>query len=262
MPYKRKEVIGDCTLYLGDSMDILPTLGKVDAVVTDPPYSISVKGAVNNSPNGKRNFDFFKGDDDWKSMTDSVIKNVKLSIASMPKSVVYWCGHRQIGRITDTLEENGYSTRMLYWRKKCPPPSAPNSGFSSSVENAVYGYLSGRQWNGGQYEHNIFDADNYRHGQPDKVNHPTQKPLSLIKWNIELLTNKSDIILDCYLGSGTTLVACAKMGRKGIGIELDEDYFNIACRRVEQAYAQPDLFLPPPAKQVQETMPLSITTED
>lgn len=76
---------------------------------------------------------------------------------------------------------------------------------------------------------------------------------------VELLqdfTNAGETILDPFMGSGTTLVACAKLGRKGIGIELDPDYFDIACQRVEEAYRQPDLFVEPPAKLKQEAMDL------
>lgn len=90
----------------------------------------------------------------------------------------------------------------------------------------------------------------------ERVAHPTQKPLRVMEWCINQLPEYEGYLLDCYLGSGTTLVACAKMGRKGIGIELDPDYFEIACKRVRDAYAQPDLFLPAPAKQVQHAIDL------
>ena len=80
----------------------------------------------------------------------------------------------------------------------------------------------------------------------EKVKHPTQKPLKLFCELISTYSNVSDTILDPFMGSGTTLVACAKLGRSGIGIELDEDYFNIACERVEKAYSQADLFVAPP----------------
>jgi len=85
--------------------------------------------------------------------------------------------------------------------------------------------------------------------------HPTQKPVALMEWCLGFLPD-AQTILDPFMGSGTTLVACAKLGRKGIGIELDPDYFEIACRRVEQAYRQPDLFVPQPKKPTQEAMDL------
>jgi len=84
--------------------------------------------------------------------------------------------------------------------------------------------------------------------------HPNEKPLGLIMHIIDHHSVKGDTILDPFMGSGTTLVACAKLGRKGIGIELDPDYFEIACKRVRDAYAQPDLFIAPPEKPVQEVL--------
>ena len=89
----------------------------------------------------------------------------------------------------------------------------------------------------------------------DVRQHPTQKPLGVIEWCINHLPDGSETILDPFMGSGTTLVACAKMGRKGIGIELDPDYFEIACRRVQEAYDQPDMFVQAErAKPKQESM--------
>ena len=83
--------------------------------------------------------------------------------------------------------------------------------------------------------------------------HPSQKPIELMEWCLRRHSG-AHTILDPFMGSGTTLVACAKLGRKGIGIELDPDYFDIACKRVEEAYRQPDLFVAPPESPVQETM--------
>lgn len=87
----------------------------------------------------------------------------------------------------------------------------------------------------------------------DGAVHPTQKPVALMEWCLGFLPD-AQTILDPFMGSGTTLVACAKMGRKGIGIELDPGYFEIACKRVRDAYAQPDLFIAPPKKPVQEVL--------
>lgn len=90
----------------------------------------------------------------------------------------------------------------------------------------------------------------YRH-------HPTEKPVGIMQWAIEKCNgNLPNVkipytILDPFMGSGTTGVACAKLGRKFIGIEIEQKYFDIACKRMEEAYRQPDLFIEPPAKAVQ-----------
>ena len=84
------------------------------------------------------------------------------------------------------------------------------------------------------------------HGQPGQVDHPTQKPLGLISWNIDRTVAPDALALDPFMGSGTTGVACAKLGRRFIGIEIEPKYFDIACRRIEAAYRQADLFIKQP----------------
>ena len=246
----RVEHIGTATLYLGDCREILAGIGTVDCVVTDPPYAVSVAGAKNAGPRGTRRLDFFAGDTDWPAMNIMVGEAWALAIGCAPAVAMAWCGHRQVGFINDTLEAAGYATKAMFWQKKCPAPAAPGAGFCSAVEICVYGYKPGRPWNGGQYDWNIYTADSYRQGQPGKVDHPTQKPENLIVWQIQRLTNYADIVLDPFMGSGTTGVACARLGRRFIGIEIEPRYFDIACRRIEQAQQQQDLFVQelPPAE--------------
>lgn len=236
--------IGRAQLWLGDCREILPKLGKVDAVVTDPPYAVSVKGSKQGrGASGTRSLDFFEGDDDWVAMTALVTEALSLSVASGPNTFVAWCGHRQIGALVEMLEGRGYKTRLIFWRKKCPPPSTPDAAFTSSVEQAIYAYKSGRIWNGGQTAQNIFDADSYRFGQPGKVDHPTQKPLQLMKWNVDYLTAPEQVILDPFMGSGSTGVAAVELGRNFIGIEREPRYFDIACKRIEDAQRQGNFFV-------------------
>ncbi len=86
--------------------------------------------------------------------------------------------------------------------------------------------------------------------------HPTQKPIAVMEWCINFIPKDSQIILDPFMGSGSTIVACARLGRRGIGIELDKEYFEIACKRVEEAYRQPDLFVAAPETIKQESFEL------
>jgi len=244
LPWRRREVIGLATLYLGDCREILRTLGTVDAVITDPPYAVSVAGSVHVGQPGKgaRRLDFFAGDSDWRSMNETVRQAVCRTLELAPSTAAVWCSHRQVGFIVEELEAAGYSTRMLFWRKECPPPAPPGAGFSSAVEGCVYGYKPGRAWNGGVYELNVFECDSYRHGQPGKVDHPTQKPLQLMLWQLERITHAGQTVLDCFMGSGSTGVAATMLGRLFIGIEIEERYFDIACRRIEDAQRQGDMF--------------------
>ena len=95
----------------------------------------------------------------------------------------------------------------------------------------------------------VFRLPIHSHNQTKTGLHETEKPIALMEWCLGFLPN-AETILDPYMGSGTTLVACAKLGRKGTGIELDPEYFEIACKRVEEAYRQGDMFTPAPEKPI------------
>lgn len=219
------EQIGDCTLYLGDCMDILPMLGKVDAVVTDPPYGIARSGQVETFTKKLKHKRKFYKDSGWDFNRPS--KAIFDAIRSISSEQIIWGGNY----FADLLPAK---MRWLYWDKGQDGLSMSDGELAwTSMDSALRSFRLNRS---ALY----FDG----------AEHPTQKPVALMRWCLSFLPN-AETIIDPYMGSGSTLVACAKMGRKGIGIELDEDYFNIACRRVEQAYAQPDLFIEPPVKQVQ-----------
>lgn len=243
---RRVQVIGDCTLILGDCLEILPTLNKVDAVITDPPYSISLPGSSGSftriNRKGTRSLSFFAGDTDWPAMTASVVERIMAAAALSPLSLYCWCGHRQFGPLTEALEAAGYSTRFLVWKKTCPAPAPPRSGWQSGAELCIYAYKSGRFFADVQIN-NVIESDSFRFGQPGKVDHPTQKPVATIAPLITTSARPADTILDPFMGSGTTGVACAKLGRKFIGIEIEPKYFDIACRRIEEAYRSPDIFI-------------------
>lgn len=224
------------TIYHGDCRDILPTLGKFDLCLTDPPYSISVTSDHENKKGkGKRRLNFFKGDLDWKAMTEFVHDRV-CDIAGMAPSIYIWCSHRQFGGIVSVLESKGYKTRPIVWRKKCPVPAPPGVGYDSAVELCVYAFINGRKWvpKTGTKCPNVIDADSYRNGMPGKVDHPTQKPLETAKIPILYSTETCDAIIDPFMGSGTTLVAAKELGRKAVGIEIEEKYCEIAAKRLSQ----------------------------
>lgn len=206
MTYQRKEVIGDITLYLGDCLEVMPTLGAVDAVVTDPPYGIGItksnRLAVSRGLGGKS----------W----DDVAPDLS-GLPDVPK--IIWGGN---------YFELPPSRCILVWDKN-------NAGRDFADFEMAWTNLD-------QVARRMILRPMNMDG--GKV-HPTQKPIAVMEWCLGFLPD-AETILDPFAGSGTTLVACAKMGRKGIGIERDAEYFDIACKRVRDAYAQPDLFVAPP----------------
>jgi site-specific DNA-methyltransferase (adenine-specific) len=227
-----------CTIYHGDCREILPGLGPVDLVLTDPPYAISVSGSEIRSqtpsggPNGRRRLDFFSGDSDWLEMRKLVVGGIELA-ATLAPSIYVWCGHRSFGDIVDLLEDYGFSTRFLVWKKLSAAPAPPGSGWASAAELCVYGYRSGRTWNPA-HRPNVLEAQTMRPGQPNKTGHPTQKPRGVIDPLIEASSSVTQTILDPFMGSGTTLRAAKDLGRKAIGIEIEERYCEIAAKRLSQ----------------------------
>lgn len=211
---KREERIGDCRLILGDCLEVMPELGAVDAVVTDPPYGINAGKGIGRSD--KIRFQNEKKDWDEKPA----------DISQLPLDVpcVIWGGN---------YFDLPPTRAPLVWDKNNAGRDFADFEMAWTNLDMVARRMVLRPMNmdGGKV-------------------HPTQKPIAIMEWCLGFLPD-AETILDPFLGSGTTLVACAKLGRKGIGIELDPDYFDIACKRVEEAYRQPDLFVeqPTPPKQ-------------
>jgi site-specific DNA-methyltransferase (adenine-specific)/modification methylase len=216
-------IIGNATLYCGDCRDILPTLGKVDAVVTDPPYGIMACVQFGNG----RGWQGFTEQDitdlgDWDRQTPGNLAD----IVSAAKSAIVWGGN---------YFSLPPSRCWLAWVK----PDAVET--QASLELA---------WT--NLDRNAKHKTHSRNPPPDKA-HPTQKPLPLMRWCLGFVPD-AETILDPFMGSGTTGVAAVQMGRKFIGIEREPKYFEIACRRIEEAQRQSDLFIdaPKPEKPVQE----------
>lgn len=222
----RVETIGDATLYLGDCRDILPTLGKVDAVVTDPPYGIDYgKTGGFSTANGWRET---KGLVPWDAERPE--RGIFDAIRAISVDQIIWGGNY----FTDYLPP---VMRWLVWDKGQRDFSLADCEFAWTSQNKAARILS------------------YARGKAagDGKEHPTQKPIEVMVWCLGFIRTAHSI-LDPFMGSGTTGVACAQLGRSFIGIERDPSYFDIACRRIEEAYKQPRLFAEPAPKPVQPSL--------
>jgi len=221
----RVETIGDATLYLGDCREILPTLGKVDAVVTDPPYGINKDGQkrTTGGNGGRKAYDFL-GWDGERPDADLLDR-----IARLAPICVMWGGNY----FADLLPPTG---KWLVWDK-------------GQRINQSDGELAWTSFSGAL---RIFTLNRVEL-MTDGAEHPTQKPVRLMEWTLEQVKAKG-VILDPFMGSGTTGVACVRRECSFIGIEREPSYFDIACRRIEEAYKQPRLFAEPIAKPVQTSL--------
>jgi site-specific DNA-methyltransferase (adenine-specific) len=223
----RKEVIGDAVLYLGDCREILPLLPKVDAVVTDPPYGIGYERGSGGKCLSRRHNDApIFGDDEpfdpapWLAFDDVILWGANHYAARLPHG--RWLAWNKLG---DMQPWDDFCDVEFAWQNR-------------RGADRIFSLM----WKG------LIKATE----KSDIRQHPTQKPVALLKWCIEQTDART--VLDPYMGSGTTGVACVKLGRKFIGIEIEPKYFEIACRRIEEAYRQPDFFVEaakaPPAEQL------------
>ena len=230
-PWVRKVQIGDATLYQGDCLQVMPALGSVDAVVTDPPYGIGRDGQKRTTSRhgGRKHYDF----QGWDSSRPP--REAFEMMRSASADQIVWGGNY----FADMLPPAG---RWLVWDK--------GQRISQSDCELAYTSQSGAL--------RVF-ALNRVALLTEGAQHPTQKPTEVMRWCLGFLPD-AHTILDPFMGSGTTGVACAKMGRKFIGVEIDPGYFDIACRRIREAYAQPDMFVEPPKKAEQMALEMENPT--
>lgn len=210
----RIETIGAATLYCADCRDVLPTLPKVDAVITDPPYGIG-EAAGKNKSRGKLAVAKDFGNDTWddEPISDELI----LAVREAGKWAVIFGGNyyalpaAKCWLVWD--KENGdsdFADCELAW-----------TNLPKAVRRIRY------MWNG------MLRANGELRGD-----HPTQKPIGVMAWAISHVPEPCKTIIDPFMGSGTTGVACMNLGRKFIGIEREIKYFDIACRRIDDAQRQ------------------------
>lgn len=216
----REEIIGDCRLILGDCLEVMPTLGKVDAVVTDPPYGIGEHGG-----------------------------------ACRTRGAPGYAKHENLGWDTKRPEWLGclleYGDDQIVW----------GGNYFADLLPPTMGWLYWRKLMGGDFSDGELAWTSRQRALREFVKcpkgidkrHPCEKPVELMQWCLGFLPN-AKTILDPFMGSGTTGVACVNLDRKFIGIEIEPKYFDISCKRIEEAYRQPRLFNEPEPKPVQTNL--------
>jgi DNA modification methylase len=229
-PWKRRVVIGSCVMYEGDCLEVMPTLSKVDAVVTDPPYGIGeardvARGSRTPIPGrtrlGTKSRVVSWKESGWDDQTCE--EAIEMAMTLSGDQIIFGGNFYRLPPtpcwlVWDKLNSGDFADCELAW-----------TSLKIAVRRIQY------HWNGCMRKERHIPKQ-----------HPTQKPIGVMRWCLGFLPN-AETILDPFMGSGTTGVACVKEGRKFIGIELDPDYFDIACKRIADAYAQPDMFVAAPA---------------
>lgn len=212
------------TLYQGDCRAILPTLARVDAVVTDPPYGINYGSLLRNKGDGRGGAD----KNGWKSYgapdwdEERPERALFDSMRAISQEQIIWGGNYYTDYLPPTMQ-------WLIWDKGQTDFSLADFEMAwSSQQKAARRIV-------------------YARGKAlrDGKEHPTQKPVEVMMWCLQQLP-AAKVILDPFMGSGTTGVAAVKMGRGFVGIEREPLYFDISCRRIAEALRQPDMFTAAP----------------
>ena len=238
-------MIGDATLYLGDCLEILPTLPKVDAVITDPPYSSGTRQAVNRLPSGipKRGEKWAQAGIVWDSsystwglghLFQAMLQRLKeiLTDGAHFYSFMDW---RHYPLLCLSIEHSGlYQNNLIVWDKGV---YALGGNYRSQHELIAFASFGPARE---LLAHNIGNV--VKTSRVSGGDHPTEKPVELMEWIVKASCSKEHTVLDPFMGSGTTGVACMNLGRSFIGIEIEPKYFDIACERIENAQRQQRMF--------------------
>lgn len=221
---------GDCVAM----MEILIKEGvKVDAIITDPPYNISKDNNFSTMKNAKRqgvdfgkwdkNFDLFS----WMNTADKLLKE--------GGNIIIFNSFLNIGNIAKHLEKMGYGIKdLVRWIKPNPMPRNMDCRFVADYEVAIWCVKGKKKW--------VFNNNSTGYLRPEikcpspsgkeRLGHPTQKPVCLMEELVKIFTKNDGIVLDPFMGSGSTGIACIRQGRNFIGIELDDSYYEMAKKRI------------------------------
>jgi site-specific DNA-methyltransferase (adenine-specific) len=245
---------GEVAIYHGDSVEVLPTIdmpGTVDLLFADPPYFLSNGGTT--CKNGKRTkvdkgaWDRLESIESmhqfnrrWLQMAQELLSNDGSVFISGTRHVIFSVGF--------AMQQLGYKLlNEITWQKPNPPPNLSCRYFTHSTETVIwaakdhrsrhtFNYQDMREENGGKQMKSVWNFT--APGKVEKVHgkHPTQKPLVLLRRIIRAASEAGDLVVDPFLGSGTTAVASAELGRQFIGCDMDESYLELAAKRIDDVY--------------------------
>jgi DNA modification methylase len=224
-------------LYQGDCLDIINNIEVVDCIITDIPYNISKKNNFKTMKDrtGRNGIDFGEWDKGFEE--ENLIQFIPLIKSG--GSFILFHSFEQFGKLKEIFENNGLMLKdKLIWEKTNPMPRNRDRRYISNIEILSWYVKPKNKWTfnrqNGKYESSVLKYPSESGGGFRRY-HPTQKNLKMIEYLIKIHTNENDVVLDPFMGSGTTGVACMNLNRRFMGIELDESYFNIAKNRIEEA---------------------------
>ena len=240
MSYQRKEVIGNATLYLGDIRDVAPEIRDADVACTDPPYLVSKGGfAANLQLEGG----FGGWMKEYGNQGDIVICDIEfnewapLVFASLGKRAhaYFMSNGRNLKDMQQAAEDAGFRFHtLLVWDKRA---ALPNKYYQNVTEFGLFMFKGKARTINDPGSKNLVSIF-----QRDESPHPTEKPVELMRFWIANSSKPGGLVFDPFMGSGTTGVAALQLNRSFVGVEKDQCWFDIACKRIEDAQRQGQLF--------------------
>lgn len=235
---------GRLQLYLGDNLEILPQLaaGSVDAVITDPPYGFGRPGSEGFQTHVSRHGTLMGiGDHAWNRTLPLDWITLAARLLRPGGAMIAWTDAARTETMWEAFRSAGvHPLRKLYWWKYSAPPNF-RKNWPSHVEEAVFGRVAGKVL---AWDYREAESPVIRHpAQPDSDRiHPTQKPLEVFRRCVAPVTAPGHVVLDPFMGSGSSGVCAIRMGRRFVGIERDEPYFRAAADRLLAEVSQGKLW--------------------
>ena len=219
-------------IYNGDCLSILQSFEDktVDLVLMDPPYEQEFHGGgqrrrAKDYTKVKDNTDFMNNGFDFERVLPELVR-----VCKIPNFIVF-CSNKQITKLMVWFEEHKLNPVLTTWRKTNACPLGGGK-YISDLEYVIFARGKNAPWNHSAPSSIKYKCKSYPFVSGKGRLHPAQKPLNLIKEYVELHTLEGQTVLDCYMGSGTTGLACQELNRDFIGIELEEKYYNISKERL------------------------------
>lgn len=233
-PPRNKILCGDCMEGLKELPD-----GCVDLIMMDPPYLLDTGGSQRMTGLGSRKYfkELHQGTF-MEGITDDVLDELVRVMRNI--NIYIWCNERQIPQYLEYFLDKGCNFNILTWHKSNPTPLCGN-GYLPDTEYCLFFREKGVRIRGDYSTLSKYHVSFINNEDKKKYDHPTIKPLPLIRRLISNSSDEGDLVLDPFMGSGTTAVACVQSGRDYLGWELDEEYHKTAERRVSTARKSTDL---------------------
>lgn len=253
-----EEIIGDCRLYLGDALGVMQSMPscRARALISDPPYcsggftEAAKRGAKGQGLRSEtlQEKDWFGGDNMTSAGLQWLLRAVAVAFKGHASdhgcTASFFADWRMVPLLATAIEAAGLRFQsMPVWDKQA---AGLGTGFRAQHECILHFSIDTPRYHSKSYG-NVIRAPR----MPSERDHPTEKPISVMAALIDVQSEPGGLILDPFMGSGSTGVAAVGMGRRFVGIEHDPVHFETACRRIEKAYKQPRLFAEPVAKPTQ-----------